>query len=108
MLESWVRRHMQHALDGPVLFPKPSKVEYGTSTTSRRLDASVCKPDPQTIPTRGLSRCAGRRVARTSSVEEKGCDSEDMFQDVVSLVENCERDGAGIESSLSERIAANL
>ena len=52
----------------PVLFPNPSSDEYGTSTTSRRLLASVDSPDPQTIATRGLRRRAGRMRESTSRV----------------------------------------
>jgi hypothetical protein len=44
----------------PVLSPNPSNVLYGTTTRSVILSASVPRPEPHTMPTRGLRRCAGR------------------------------------------------
>jgi hypothetical protein len=60
----------------PVLVPKPLSVEYGTSTTSRRCAASVERPEPQTMPTRGFKRCslpaAVSKDAMVSSVAANG------------------------------------
>lgn len=50
-----------------VLVPKPGMRSYGTSTTSLRLLARVLRPEPQTMPTRGLSSVDGKMEARTSS-----------------------------------------
>ena len=55
-----------------MLFPKPRRDEYGTSTVSRRLAASVLRPEPHTIPTRGLRKFSGNFLFRISRVAENG------------------------------------
>jgi hypothetical protein len=58
-----------------VLVPKPCSAVYGTSTLSRKVEASVLRPEPQTIPTRGFCRCSGSKEARTSRVAANGFES---------------------------------
>lgn len=61
-----------------MLSPNPSKVEYGTCTTSRKLEARVPNPDPHTIPTCGFRRCVGTTLERMFIVAENGNDLVDI------------------------------
>lgn len=59
-LEHISQEAAEHA---PVLSPNPSNVLYGTMTRPVILSASVPSPEPHTMPTWGLRRCAGRSSA---------------------------------------------
>lgn len=54
-----------------MLVAKPANAEYGTSTLSRRLDASVLRPEPHTIPTRGARRRGGSSLESASMLDAK-------------------------------------
>ena len=72
MSQDYITRKLNHALEhisqevaehAPVLSPNPSNALYGMMTRSVILSASVPSPEPHTIPTWGLRRCAGRSSA---------------------------------------------